>query len=671
MYSNKSVILAGNNKEPLIIYVETDIVVEAIPLFYGSKDKLNESVQMYDNGVGIDDIAGDGIYSVKVELDINSDEKIHFVAKYDEKESNEIVVDYYLPIEAITYDAIDNVEEAIQKMKASEEFKNMDDDNRINAITSLLGDFEKIGQIQEGSIYINSENFMISYMYPEGILAGVTYKNTEFDSYMNSEKNIVDPSSESASNIMNDISSSDDDTEVEIVGKAVILNSFPTFETDIEKINYRTDFYNTLRTHWNQKGLDTIVIINPTVNDYKKLDQYNVIGIATHGSIYSWNDGFLWLNYHEYPVICLAESETKDKNKSYQVELKDKQIVIVDGRYRILPAFIEKQYSSTALSDSFVFSECCQAMGKGKGDNSADYDYSMANAFVSRSTKAYTGFHNSVFADYSREFMEEYVDRLIDGETSQQSYNSAITKMGENHQVWYNNRHSHTLQHYYEHLKTPTETYDAQLHVAYPVINGNRNSVLVNTGIQNGGFEDYSVVISSPKLWKCDGDIRTISQLGSVKTYSTSSKRMAIVTSGIGAKTTAVLTGGTEGSKLSQTFKIPNSATKISFKYNFISEEPMEYVGSKFDDSFVVQVTKGKKILYDHTYESINSSVWKPTKDIDFIGGDHTSYQTEWKTGEIDVSEYRNKTVTLNFCIYDVGDTIFDSAVCIDDVMID
>ncbi len=83
--------------------------------------------------------------------------------------------------------------------------------------------------------------------------------------------------------------------------------------------------------------LDTEV----TISDYQKLSDYDVVCISTHGSTYEWNDGFLWLQHHEYPAICLSEKATKEKNKLYSLELKDKQIVKVNGRYWLLPTFFE------------------------------------------------------------------------------------------------------------------------------------------------------------------------------------------------------------------------------------------------------------------------------------------------------------------------------------------
>lgn len=98
----------------------------------------------------------------------------------------------------------------------------------------------------------------------------------------------------------------------------------------------------------------------------------------------------------------------------------------------------------------------------------------------------------------------------------------------------------------------------------------------------------------------------------------------------------------------------------------------MEFVGSIFDDTFAVQVLVGDTTVYNKNVETVNTSTWYETaknsegySNIDFYGGDHTTYHTGWKTYNIDVSAYRGKTVTLSFVVYDKGDSIYDSVALI------
>ncbi len=285
-------------------------------------------------------------------------------------------------------------------------------------------------------------------------------------------------------------------------------------------------------------------------------------------------------------------------------------------------------------------------------------DYSMAEAFLSRSATAVVGFHNSVYAEYSRNFMKTYINQLIEGYTVQESFKTAEMSNGASHKVWYEKKYEAGM-------------YDAKVPIAYPILSGETEATLIQTGIINGDFELYDFTSTIPKNWSTEGDVRTLLQLGDVKTYNESSKRMAIITTGVGSKTTATVGAGTEGSSISQRFIVPENVTTLSFDYNFVSEEPMEYVGSEFNDAFGILVKQNGVIWDEYIYESINTSEWYEVNNIDFDGGDDTVYQTNWKKAEVDISAYRGEIITFYFIIYDVGDSIYDSACVIDNVKLE
>lgn len=56
--------------------------------------------------------------------------------------------------------------------------------------------------------------------------------------------------------------------------------------------------------------------------------------------------------------------------------------------------------------------------------------------------------------------------------------------------------------------------------------------------------------------------------------------------------------------------------------------------------------------------------------DIDFYDGDDTVYHTGWKNTEINFADFDKKVITIDFIIYDVGDSLFDSACLIDNIQI-
>lgn len=127
--------------------------------------------------------------------------------------------------------------------------------------------------------------------------------------------------------------------------------------------------------------------------------------------------------------------------------------------------------------------------------------------------------------------------------------------------------------------KSTLEAYNPSLDRYYNdggmlIIKGQANLKLP-TGLINGGFENGLAG------WQKDGDGRSITQLGSIR--PTEGNRMGIISTGLGY---ALVQG-----ILNQSIYIPETVNTISFDWNFLSGEFLEFIGSKFDDPFVVSIT--------------------------------------------------------------------------------
>jgi len=188
----------------------------------------------------------------------------------------------------------------------------------------------------------------------------------------------------------------------------------------------------------------------------------------------------------------------------------------------------------------------------------------------------------------------------------------------------------------------------------------------------NGNFEDYYMG------WTRNGDGRIISQLGFIS--PSGGNYMGIISTGLGYTT--------ETGRMSQSFNIPSTASQLSLKWNYLSEEFLEYIGSLYQDSFqVVLVSEdtGEEVLLSRTIDQIAAAFGAsaPTTenpdgipgeliavspDIVFDRGD--VYMTGWQTSTFDISAYKGKCVTLVLRCTDVGDSIFDTAILLDDIII-
>ena len=119
---------------------------------------------------------------------------------------------------------------------------------------------------------------------------------------------------------------------------------------------------------------------------------------------------------------------------------------------------------------------------------------------------------------------------------------------------------------------------------------------------------------------------------------------------------------------------MPDNAKDLVFDWNFYSEEFKEYCGSIFDDTFqvsIVDMETGAEILLFNTSvnilcENTNALVDSP---VNFDQGD--TWHTGWQLDErVDISAYKDKAVTLKFFSTDKGDSIYDTAILIDNIRI-
>lgn len=184
----------------------------------------------------------------------------------------------------------------------------------------------------------------------------------------------------------------------------------------------------------------------------------------------------------------------------------------------------------------------------------------------------------------------------------------------------------------------------------------------------NGDFEFGKI-----DGWTKSGDGRVISQLSSVS--PTGGSYMGIISTGLGYTTA---TG-----KIFQTFTVKNTESTLTVKWNFLSEEFLEYINSSFQDYFkvIIKTDEGaENVLISKTIDGIAAqfgatkeppnpgNLIKVSPEIVFDRGD--VYMTSWQTSTFDITAYRGKRITLILSAGDVGDSIYDTAILLDDISI-
>lgn len=704
------------------IYFYAEVDGEATSVVLVDAETEEVLLELVDDGKyseSGDDLPGDNIYTGKDEIDTSFENEYSFYAVASGKEklvSNTVKVIVFSNFTDEQLTDMEKVDETIQtELFSAENYNSMSVAERKEIADALFEKLVAEGLIKSGSVFYDAEAQTYTYVYSAGAVGSLIIKN--WNSEQNGAEESTNFSNEISDTAVSDIlveetadspedtneseTASDEETAAQTagntntpdeetaaessaetvteetaeetvetvteedasnerngavdenaleenaimpyadeeedftVGKALILWSFNQTWDDA---SYRKPFYASTESDWEANGLDTTVNYNSTVEDYKKLEGYDVIVFSGHGEYHTYPQAVTGTSEQTLSSLLLHETVTKSKASDYSADLKGMRIgrMNVQGgtMFAILPNFFTYYYGGGELDGSFVYAENCEFYGK-----SGNVDSAMANAIISTSAESVIGFHNSVMATYSRELMKDYVDSLIDGSTTKEAYNSATESQGAND--YFSGREQYG----------PT---------AYPIFTGNENSSLINTDIKNGDFEQASM----PAEWSQVGDTRVINKLGDLVPHS--NQRMAILTTGIGSAEKDYLSG-TEGSVLSQMVKIPEDKTSLVFSYDFVSEEPSEFVGTIYNDTFAVQIISdsGTETILKN---DVNSAEWHEIDGIDFDGGDFTTYHTQWRNVTCDLSKYSGQVVSIRFMVYDKGDSIYDSAVLLDGV---
>lgn len=422
---------------------------------------------------------------------------------------------------------------------------------------------------------------------------------------------------------------------------------------------------------------------NITPEDFKTLSNYGIIDLSTHGDNF-YNGVFTWWDdyfggevkdgtrfYNPFAdaisivIILTGYAATDDNKTTYETDLQQHRMgVSRGGSLFITPSFIT-HYNGT-FPNSIVFLGSCRST----------YNNSMANAFINKGAGAVIGFTDYVNSKYCRDVGKNIFggdvgstgtttdDGVLDLTPSAVSVSTAvataITNFGaDDSGASYDNNND-----------DPAEL----------TLVGEDDTNANASTIDNGGFEEGSAT-----GWTSSGDYRVQAYVGSVGAQE--GTYIGLISTGLGSVT--VESGEGEGSALQQSFCVPAGVSTITYDYDFISEEPMCYVGSAYDDTFQVELldSDGAEVTGSPgVLESVNSSTWSFLGGDYFYGGDSYStpqsceesysdgtYHTGWQTATIDVSAYAGAEtpITLKFNVWDEGDSIWDSAIVIDDVTID
>lgn len=640
LYSNENEFLGDGTFKELLFYAKVDGKVSKVKLYDMNS---NTYIDMSDSGnysLNGDDISGDGIFSAKYSVFASNVDDITYLFKAvinDSIETEVIEVKSYAPLTEEEEENIDFIHDYLRDLFSdNHEVNTVDSPDLLMDGGSYASEYdEKYARYYDSLQYLKDNNLIADFHFEEF------------------EKQFVAEYKSGGSFVIPLISFSDVYEGEEYNPLTFPQMSSPYMGCSIAVINcfedsaWRNAFYDDFKYNLELYGADVTYNDTLTVFALKTiLKDKDIICLGGHGIIHN----------RKSTLLLKDDRITADKTKyGYQLDFKKGYVVEIWGDhvcYGINGDFIRNAYSKNRLTDSIVYIQSCESMG----NEYYGYNDGFAKGFLDVGASNVVGFYNSVKSEYNRNFMASYVFEVLDGNTALDAFNVA-------REAWGYNDFEYRKPSFFEYL-IKKNAFEKMGSTAIPLYSGDTSATLKKS-LLNGDFETVeSITDDKPYRWECIGDVRILGMVGEVKAHQS---RMAFISTGIGASENAVL-GGTQGSSMKQKFYNRNS-TKVSFIYDFISEEPLEYVGSRYDDQLFVRITDANnQILYTEKLESINTAKWYPVAGVDFDGGDHTAYHTLWKEFSIDISPYQEQYIQIEFVVCDVGDSQYDSAVVIDDV---
>jgi hypothetical protein len=352
-----------------------------------------------------------------------------------------------------------------------------------------------------------------------------------------------------------------------------------------------------------------------TVEKVKTFSQYGTVYLITHGANVDGQIEFL-----------TGEVATLLGKAYYIVDLGLSRIGLasVGGKsyFAIFPSFITN-YTGTYPKSVFFNASCFSGVNQ-----------TMSNAFTNKGTLTYLGYTKSVSSGFCVTNAISFFEKLVaEGKKTGESFTAGQIDPSAPHAEW--------------------------------VMYGSAKAIY-GSDFVNGDFETGSL-----QGWTKDGDGRVISQLVSIT--PTQGSFMGIISTGLGYTV--------ESGSISQSFCIPVGKTTLSFKYDFLSEEFMKYCGSEYQDYFQVTIDSGGSpvsLLYKNVDDLCGVVVQaqgihfdQPEPDPDDPNEiEDGVWMTGWTPVTLNISAYAGKSVTLTFACGDIGDSIFDTAVLLDEIKI-
>jgi len=338
----------------------------------------------------------------------------------------------------------------------------------------------------------------------------------------------------------------------------------------------------------------------------RNLTEYGLIVIHTHGGV-DKNKNVIFLSGQEVDYLS-ADILDWVIGRIFPATHLGKSI------WAIRPSYIDAY--NNGYPHTIVYNGSCES----------GHNKTLANVFLNKGANTYFGFSETVKSVFDRDMANQLFPELV---TNNKTTGEAFVP----------NQH------------------DANTPPAYFVMFGNSDTYFSGE-LTNGDFEEGNLT-----GWTTVGDGRVITQLGFV--IPNAGSYMGIISTGLGYTD--------QTGSLSQNICVPEGASNLIVSWNFLSEEFLEWVGSSFQDYFEIAIIDSsgtENVIFSKTIDNINDeySLTEVSPDIVFDQGG--VYYTGWLFFSYNMYQYAGTSITLIFRAGDVGDSIYDTAILLDEIEI-
>lgn len=295
--------------------------------------------------------------------------------------------------------------------------------------------------------------------------------------------------------------------------------------------------------------------------------------------------------------------------------------VTAGGRLLLAPAFFDRYLPR--LPASLVVLSHCRSL----------YNDSLANAFLAHGAGAVLGFSDSVALDYAQALADGVVLEMLAGQPLGAALDATRAQLGAE---------------------------DGDATPAFPGIAGNAALRLAGPEFGNGDFERGSV---GP--WRVRGGHAVLARLGNIRPAQ--GLYMGAVSTGRGA---AAADGSWEHSAC-----LPPAATQLSLQWNLASAEFGQWCDSGFQDRVSIELcTLDSRGAVQDCEELLSRTVadfCARTTPVGIAIDGRALESSGWQTLQADVSAYAGSPVLLRAAVEDTLDRVYDSLLLIDALRVD